>query len=81
MRCCAGENKINYQIYGVEVLSKNILDSLNKCQYPYVLKLFSPGFEKMYPTSVKGKKKYFADIDTFHGMWIYCKFVNLKNIQ
>ena len=59
MWCCAGENKMNYQIDCVEVLSKNTLDSLNKCQYPYVLKLFSPGFEKLYPTSVKGEKKHY----------------------
>ena len=42
------------------VLKLNILDSLNKCQYPYVLNLFSPGFEKSYPTSVKGEKKHYC---------------------
>ena len=73
MWCCAGENKINYRIDCVEVLSKNILDSLNKCRYPYVLKLFSPGFEKLYLTSVKGEKKQ----TLIHSM----ECVNLKNMQ
>ena len=54
---------MNYQIDCVEVLSKNTLDSLNKCQYPNVLKLSSPGFEKLYPTSVKGEKKHYWNVD------------------
>ena len=74
MWCCAGENKIKkYRIDCVEVLSQNISDSLNKCQYPYILKLFSPGFEKLYLTSVKGEKKQ----TLIHSM----ECVNLKNMQ
>ena len=71
MWCCVGENKINYEIDCVEV---------DKCQYPYVnsKSVFARFWEIVSHISNRWKE---ADNDTFHGMWIDYKRVNLKNMQ
>ena len=78
--CCAGENKMNYRIDCVEVLSKNIWDSLNvNTGIPLCTKtVFARFWEIVSHISKRWKE---ADIDTFHGMWIECKCVNRKSMQ